>query len=75
MDEATASKQPAKKSVAPFSAEHGVNPGWGVYEERPAIPAFTGVAEISKLPLQKKKRKIVLRCLSQKLLLLRCYAC
>jgi len=23
---------------APFTADHGVNPGWGVYEERPVIP-------------------------------------
>jgi len=32
-----------------MTVEHGVNPGWGVYEERPVIPEFTGVAEIGKL--------------------------
>lgn len=40
-----------KKKVAPFSADHGVNPGWGVYEERPVIPDFNGVAEIGKLAM------------------------
>lgn len=49
MQESTAEDLPVKKSVAPFNADHGVNPGWGVYEERPAIPAFNGVAEIAKL--------------------------
>ena len=45
-----ASKHPMENGV-PFTADHGVNPGWGVYEERPIIPAFNGVAEIGKLAL------------------------
>lgn len=51
MQEAAPHKPDVKKRVAPITAEHGVNPGWGVYEERPVIPAFSGVAEISKLAL------------------------
>lgn len=51
MQDAISSKQQEKKRVAPFTADHGVNPGWGVYEERPVIPAFNGVAEIGKLAL------------------------
>lgn len=51
MQEGKSGIPPVKKSVAPFSADHGVNPGWGVYEERPAIPVFNGVAEIAKLAM------------------------
>ena len=39
------------ESSAPFTANHGVNPGWGVYEDRPIIPKFDSVAEIGKLAL------------------------
>ncbi len=49
MQESTSEDLPVSKSVAPFSADHGVNPGWGIHEERPAIPSFNGVAEIAKL--------------------------
>lgn len=48
---AQAGKAQRIKSCAPFTADHGVNPGWGVYEERPVIPAFGNVAEIGKLAL------------------------
>jgi len=51
MQEAGSDKTTAKKNVAAFTADHGVNPGWGVYEERPLIPAFNGVAEIGKLAM------------------------
>ncbi len=37
------------EDVAPFTADHGVNPGWGVYEERPVVPVFNSAAEIGKL--------------------------
>ena len=39
------------EQAVPFTADHGVNPGWGVYEERPVIPKFNSVAEIGKLAL------------------------
>ncbi len=51
MREAVSGDKPVKKSIAPFTAEHGVTPGWGVYEERPTIPSFNGAAEIGKLAL------------------------
>ena len=51
MQEGVSHKSSDKKNVAPFTAEHGVNPGWGVYEEKPIIPAFNGVTEIGKLAL------------------------
>jgi len=43
--------KPALKASSAFTADHGVNPGWGVYEERPVIPEFNNVAEIGKLAL------------------------
>jgi len=46
----TSHKTPLKAGAA-FTANHGVNPGWGVYEERPVIPEFGNVAEIGKLAL------------------------
>ena len=49
MQESVPHKTPPKKNVAAMTVEHGVNPGWGVYEERPVIPDFNGVAEIGKL--------------------------
>jgi len=51
MQEAVPPKARAGKNVAPMTADHGMNPGWGVYEERPVIPAFNGVAEISRLAM------------------------
>lgn len=51
MREASSHKIQAKKPVNAFTVNHGVNPGWGVYEERPVIPDFGGVAEVSKLAL------------------------
>lgn len=51
MREATSGNQAVKQSVAPITASHGLNPGWGVYEERPSIPAFGGAAEIGRLAL------------------------
>ncbi len=34
-----------------FSADHGLNPGWGVHEERPAIPEFKGTADIARIAM------------------------
>ena len=51
MQDTALQKSEAKKSIAPFSAEHGLNPGWGVYEQKPAVPQFNGAAEIGKLAL------------------------
>ena len=51
MQDTVLQKSEAKKSIAPFSAEHGLNPGWGVYEQKPAVPQFNGAAEIGKLAL------------------------
>lgn len=51
MRDGTSGNQPVKPSVAPISASHGLNPGWGVYEERPSIPVFSGAAEIARLAL------------------------
>ena len=43
--------QDAASHKTTFTADHGVNPGWGVYEERPAIPEFNGVAEIARIAM------------------------
>lgn len=51
MQDTALQKSKAKKSIAPFTAEHGLNPGWGVYEQKPAVPQFNGAAEIGKLAL------------------------
>lgn len=47
----TATEKLDSSAPAAFTAEHGINPGWGVYEERPKIPPFSGVAEVAKLTL------------------------
>ena len=44
-------KSEATKSIAPITPELGLNPGWGVYEQKPAIPQFEGTQEIGKLAL------------------------
>ncbi len=51
MRQATGGGYPVKKPIAPITVNHGVNPGWGVHEERPAIPAFGGAAEIGRLAI------------------------
>ncbi len=43
--------QDAASHKIPFTADHGINPGWGVHEERPAIPEFKGVAEIARIAM------------------------
>jgi len=51
MQEPATHNNRGKTKVAAFTADHGVNPGWGVYEERPVIAPFSGTAEIAKLAM------------------------
>jgi len=51
MSKTATEKLDSSTPATAFTAEHGINPGGGVYEERPQIPPFGGVEEVAKLTL------------------------